>query len=510
MILATPIILLAQILAPIITSEPPAYYVANCSPCADGIVGDDANDGTSPTTPFLTIAHLMTVDTAAPRSVWNLHRDSVWHEMATAPRDYMTIQQYGAGANLPVLDGAVSISALAWSQPRGEGTCYQASLPVDTSAPGWINVWEDAAVVPWVASTALCDAAGAGAYYVAQDANGGATNPSTVYLRPNDGSDPATSGTLHEYSYIRSGIYTSRYGLTVNGIWTTRNFAFDGSMKLGGGGGRIYNSRLSQGSKHNMVANAPVWMYSSSADEAYFGPNGAAILQVINSGTETDKPAEFHNVTVALSAYSATVGAFGMHGVNGGDVGLISYYDCSVSNMAAAYSDAGNGSLVSNSTATNVLEAVTSNIFTTITGGTFVGHGGGNGLVKITGPGPLIISGATLQLGGTVQTNNCIYAPSATPLTITMMNSFCGGIGVGSVGSTVGVTSAVTALTASGNTINNTGFRVWALYTSVGSTVAATNNVFQAFNSNKFAYLNGTNYTYAQWKAAGYDSGSMP
>lgn len=509
----------AQITLPVFRGDliPPAsgYY-------ADSVSGSDANVGTL-AAPFATISHLMSIDSSAPRKIWNLHKDSVWHEMALVPRDGMTVQAYGSGTNPPQLDGGVTISTGAWSQPRGAGTCYQASVAVDLSAPGWLNVWEDGTELPFVSSTGGCDST-AGTYYVAQDSNGATSNPSTLYVHATGGGNPATNGKLYEYSYIRSGVYTNANAVTVNGIWTRRNYAFDGSMKFQGANGRVMNSRLSQGSKHNIVASTPFRMDSTLVDEAYFAANGAAMVQLINAGSETNKPGDLYGVTVSLSTYDANIGAFGMHGVNGGDVGLISYYNCAVNNMAGAYTDAGNGLYMSNSNATNVAIGAVGNTVLNVVGGTLdISPGSSHAGIKVTSSTTVVnVSGGamiqTSTTGGDGYASGCILVQSrSTPVALSFVNSICQAVSLGHFANAISSSggSGPIALTVSGSTLNVDWLNFFPMYSLgiTGSTFTGGGNHYTSATigaGTTFTALGSTNYTYVAWKAAGFDAGSTP
>ncbi len=80
------------------------YYVDNCV-----VTGSDSNNGTSTSTPWLTIAHVNT-RTFSPGDSILFQRGCIWHEKLLPPSSgssagQITFADYGSG-NKPILDGA--------------------------------------------------------------------------------------------------------------------------------------------------------------------------------------------------------------------------------------------------------------------------------------------------------------------------------------------------------------------------------------------------------------------
>jgi hypothetical protein len=74
-------------------------------------------------------------------------------------------------------------------------------------------------------------------------------------------------------------------------------------------------------------------------------------------------------------------------------------------------------------------------------------------------------------------------------------------------GQGIGLTGSPT-LTSTGNTLCLDGYYINA--PSGTPTITSDYNTFSCYSSTNFANINGTVYSYSQWKALGYDAHSTP
>ena len=118
------------------------YYVDNCL-----VTGSDSNNGTSASTPWLTIAHV-NAQTFTPGDSILFRRGCLWHEKLLPPSSgssgsQITFADYGSG-NKPILDGATAQAH--WG--RGGGTyALQDSFESGAYSSAWsttqgsVNTW---------------------------------------------------------------------------------------------------------------------------------------------------------------------------------------------------------------------------------------------------------------------------------------------------------------------------------------------------------------------------------
>jgi hypothetical protein len=118
------------------------YYVDNCV-----VTGNDSNNGTSASTPWLTIAHV-NAQTFSPGDSILFQRGCIWHEKLLPPSsgssgNQITFADYGTG-NKPILDGATAPAH--WG--RGGGTyALQDSFESGAYSSTWsatqgsVNTW---------------------------------------------------------------------------------------------------------------------------------------------------------------------------------------------------------------------------------------------------------------------------------------------------------------------------------------------------------------------------------
>jgi hypothetical protein len=120
------------------------YYVDNCV-----VTGNDSNNGTSTSTPWLTIAHV-NVQTFNPGDSILFQRGCLWHEKLLPPSSgsngsQITFADYGSG-NKPILDGATAPAH--WG--RGGGAyALQDTFESGTYSSNWsstqgsVNTWAE-------------------------------------------------------------------------------------------------------------------------------------------------------------------------------------------------------------------------------------------------------------------------------------------------------------------------------------------------------------------------------
>ncbi len=171
-----------------------AYYVDNCV-----AVGNDSNNGTAPSTPWLTVGKV-NASTLLPGDSVLFQRTCTWREQLTppsggSPTAPITFGAYGAGA-LPVLNG----SSLVTGWTLSSGSIYYASASWSPNL-----VFQDGASLTLETSTA---AMVAGSFYYDPTA-------SRLYVWATDSASPATHA-----------IEASHYGATYYGLIFINNLSY--------------------------------------------------------------------------------------------------------------------------------------------------------------------------------------------------------------------------------------------------------------------------------------------
>lgn len=164
----------------------------------DSINGNDANDGTSSSTPLRTLSAVSSKLTSDTKFLY-LKRGSVWQEQFDVPINGLSIKVYGDSGNPPIIDGAKAISGI-WTQPDS-GTypnIWQVSYTRAQSATtgsAHVAIWSDGEVPRYASS--LDNLQASGGYYVSD-----LTATSTIlYIKSI--TDPNSNGVLYEASHRR-------------------------------------------------------------------------------------------------------------------------------------------------------------------------------------------------------------------------------------------------------------------------------------------------------------------
>lgn len=473
----------------------PMYYI-------DAVGGSDSNSGLLITAPFKTLGALpgsLVADTEI-----NLKRGSHWREQLTLTADNVTVQAYGAGA-APLLDCSDVISPAAWSKTGGRTYVYEATVPLDTVANGWVRAWEDDAHLVRATSVANCDAT-TGSYFPSADAGASIT----LYIHATDGGNPASNGKVYEYSARQAGIMArTATNLNLNGLATRRNYHNDGSIIVGPFA-QVYNCTASEGSKHNVLCERGSYLYNVLADNSYYGGQPSSMF-VYNTDTANGEDVTFVNCTAQNDALVADALGFYGHSNSGGNFGTVLFQDCVASNcglaLDGAYTDIFRVDGLITTGCTLALRPSGVDVGLWDIGG--IAHVGGGGAPD-NNPVIRLETVATVDLHDCTitpaeATNNTIYVAAAGDFTIRDSTFHC----TDAVGwpilmqCTAGAAGAV--LDFQGNTF--IGYKAWLYYLPAAVTVTSDYNTFDSAADN--FHLNGTTYnSLAAWQAAGYDANS--
>ena len=219
-------------------SRATTYYVDNCN-----VLGNDANNGTSQATPWLTIGRVNSA-TLLPGDSVLLRRGCIWHEKLLPPASGtadspITFADYGSGTK-PILDGATAPShwghgggtyvlsdtfetgsyGSAWSSTQGTVNTWAA---LGVNGPGGSSTfgaslgsgqqcqWNAAnGTEYWFETTLLSGASSAARTYVGQFGNGGSTIIAIMFSATTD----STPNRLRVYNYAAASGSQEAYGTT--------------------------------------------------------------------------------------------------------------------------------------------------------------------------------------------------------------------------------------------------------------------------------------------------------
>ena len=300
----------------------PKWYV-------DAVAGNDSNSGRSAGAAFRTIAAVLP-QIGAGDSV-GLARGSQWREQFTVPADGVQVVAYGAG-NPPLLDCSDAIGSQAWSKTSGQTAVYQCSVTHDVAiGKTFIGCWENGTRLAWKTSVADVDATPGS--YTLSDTSYSPASPVTLYVHASDGSNPASSGRLYEYSRRQFGLYASgRTGCVISGIQTRRNMHNDGSLILGPSN-TVNNCLTTDGQYHSVFVSPGCHLTNVVASGAY---HPAAIGMFIWNPAANGENLTFESCQALLPTYTPGIGGgFGGHGT--GALGTITYSNCVVQNCDEAF-----------------------------------------------------------------------------------------------------------------------------------------------------------------------------
>lgn len=223
------------------------YYV-------DSINGLDGNNGTSPSTPFQTIAQLAT-KLASNIEIY-LARGSYWREsLDISSYTNISIDAYGSGS-LPQLDCADVAANVGFSKTSGRTNVYQTNFtPLHGSGVSGgdnLSVWENGARLTRASSVADCDST-PGSFYADLPV---ASTQQIVYIYPVGGGNPTTNGRLYEFTKRGQALIVGNYN-HISNCHTSRNGSNNGSTEAGYGC-LIEDCFFEDGTKHNMLIKSGI------------------------------------------------------------------------------------------------------------------------------------------------------------------------------------------------------------------------------------------------------------
>jgi hypothetical protein len=291
----------------------------------DSVNGNDANTGKSRSQAFQTIAALAAVF-AAGESV-GLARGSHWREQLGIPGDNCKVYAYGSGSR-PILDASNVMTG--WSKTAGRTYVYQISCTPSWSTTDWLNVWEDDTFLTRAADLAGCDST-PGSYYPS-----GSSGAITLYVHASDNGDPATNGSVYEYSHRIAGLYGfNRAGCRYTGIHTRRNLSKVASLVVGQTSVAI-DCYASDGNNHNIYCQAGASLINCTAYNAYHGTTTSTMI-VFYQDAPGGANGYCLNCTCEMPALGAYVSGFYVHATNPNKWGTITYDNPTCINVANAF-----------------------------------------------------------------------------------------------------------------------------------------------------------------------------
>lgn len=464
------------------------YYV-------DSVNGSDANP---PGLPYLTVAHLTTIDAAYPRPVWNFRYDSMWREQATMPRDNMTANGYGPGTNQPMLAADALIVNATFTQPRGPGTCWQITGTTAWTAgtTGRVNLYRNGSVMQRATSLANCDAT-QDRMFVSSDAS---ATP-TIYVNPPGGVDPTTDGATYEYSSLLMGISAMQSGPMIRNISARRNFNQTGSIECGIHC-TVQGSTALDGNVHGMLIGEYSAVYDSTVHNIYDPVEGGTLF-ICSTQAAAGGPCLFvrdHAIQDAsVPATAFTNSAFYAHVASGTPFSEIRYDSCTSLGSPVSYDGLAVVMNVINSTGDGAIAA--SSTTNNISG------------VSITTSAPKIVSASNVGTTTNIDLSTLIgTAASATGVFIesgnlSLTNST---VTTNNNGFAVNMHGTAGSFTSLGNHINATQFTLYNLATIPTPVLNSDFNIFTTSFAAPMTLI-GVNHTIAFWKLTyGQDANSTP
>lgn len=465
-----------------------AYY-------ADAINGHDYNDGLSPFSAVKTIAALSALDTASNKSTWCIA--GAFREQLTVPRNNMTVGWCNWGTQ-PMLDGSDAVAASAWSLVAGKTNCYQATVPIaGLAGKTFVNAYENGGVLTRVASTSLCDSTASSTSVSSDVASGNIT----LYVHLAADANPGTKADgWVEYTRRQYGLDSrSVTGAQISGVWTRRNLHNDGSLILGVSG-TANNVYTTDGNLHSIFLRTGATLHNFECYGRYNTTEDSYVA--FNENTPASE-----GITIAngyIHSPASDVLADGIYGHNNtsGTFGAVNISNVNISNVNRGYHIDQSSGVVTITGGTlsgnyfNIRGESAGNPLT-ISGVTFSNVQTGGNNIAITG------SGAVVNVDGVTTGNLTPFVGSATNLIVSITNSTFGDCADMIIMSNTGGTFTIT-----GNTF---GAITDAFFSMVATqTITSDNNTFKnPTGRGQYAFqVNGTNYTWAAWRAIPQDANS--
>lgn len=291
------------------------YYV-------DSVNGDDGNAG-GITAPFATISAMLAADTVSAKSCHYLASGSTWREQYDQPRNGQTLFGYGRGI-VPKIIGS-NVVAEAWSKTGGQTNVYQITVSGMLDTSGYVSVWEGTTRLSLASDLAGCDAT-QGTYWVSTH-----DGPTTIYVHATDSSNPSTNGRIYEYTGKREyGFYCgASISARVDGVWMTRNYCNNGSAWFKQDS-TITWCRFSEGTKHNCLSQYGCVFEDCLYDEAYYTVAGTGLMTWNIAEGDGVRGMTLRRCTCSMSTVSAAVGGFSGHlGAPGAEpIEFVTFEDC--------------------------------------------------------------------------------------------------------------------------------------------------------------------------------------
>ncbi len=287
--------------------------------------GNDANDGLSPDQPVRTVAQLLTLPLRPGDTVY-AGAGGMWRESLQLPVG-VNIAEYGVGT-LPLFDCSDVIEPGAWAAVGGLDSVFAAAnLPVDWVAGGktqHVNVYENGVQMNQVTDQFTCEVTPDSYYYAPLD-----STTFTLLLHSSDGSNPASSGKVYEYSRRDFAVSTRGATATATDIWGRRNLGDDGSLLIGGPSNGIM---ATDGGKHNIYF-APGFVETDTvAFNACGDPGVICSMVVVNSNVAMGENTTFVDPIWGLDSLNADIYAF-MHRNVSGEFGTLTITGGTITNV---------------------------------------------------------------------------------------------------------------------------------------------------------------------------------
>lgn len=207
--------------------------------------GNDANDGTTPSSAKRTLA--AAASELVEGTVLHLVRDSYWRETLVVPADGARVLAYGSGEP-PVIDGADVVSG--WIPAPGSTGLWQAVVTHEGFGSHRLTVYENGELLTRVPDPEACERT-PGTFV---DIKGSDGSPLTVRIHPGDSGNPNTNGRVYEVSRRLHVLRIDGDDVTVSGVETRRQIHNDGSLAaVPRTGVEVERTLIVHGTKHNSV-----------------------------------------------------------------------------------------------------------------------------------------------------------------------------------------------------------------------------------------------------------------
>jgi hypothetical protein len=307
----------------------------------DSVIGNDANDGRSVSTPFATLAKLLQSPLKGG-DITYLARGSLWREELLGLPVGSVVKAYGSGER-PIIDGSDVAANTSFTKTASLTHVYEIAWTHHFAADGGKSahrVWEDGVRLLRAQDLATCDST-PGSFYAGEPTDGG---PDTIYVHPADGSDIPTSSHVYELTRRRTAVqlYQFRNQASVYSVHTRRNAHADGSLVVDG---LVSDCLAEDGRIHN------VFIRGTCEDTTAWKIEPPSVFGAATMFVSFEDRLNLPNVTYrhchAIADADAvgptgghnselTVGFYG-HTTGGAQFGVAAYEECSTSGVTLAF-----------------------------------------------------------------------------------------------------------------------------------------------------------------------------